>query len=92
MSKKEAVLFGQYTKMNYELKQLEEVFKKRSAQYDKAYRSVMTNMATCRKHCISNEEYKQVPWELSPRLLVWFFCFFICVALVLCICLVRSLT
>lgn len=60
MAKKEISLFGQYTKMNNELQQLEESFKKKSAQFSKAYQNAMSNVSSCRKYGISNEEYKQV--------------------------------
>lgn len=60
MTKKEFVLNGQYTSMNNELKQLEESFKKKSALYEKMYQTAMANVSTCRKHSITNEEYKQV--------------------------------
>ena len=60
MSKKEIVLYSQYTNMNKELKQLEDSFKKNSVQYEKLYQTATSNISTCRKHGISNDEFKQV--------------------------------
>mmetsp|Transcript_22753 Transcript_22753/g.38506 ORF Transcript_22753/g.38506 Transcript_22753/m.38506 type:complete len:857 (-) Transcript_22753:412-2982(-) len=60
MSKKENVLFGQYTKMNDELKKLQDSFTKKSTLFSKAYQNAISNVSSCRKYGISSEEYSKV--------------------------------